>query len=119
MGIQNNSFTRFYPNAGLVMGVCTMVGGTPALSKLSGNAIDDAQVSVVDTGTGLATISVTNFKGPQGFCLAQGNAIGPSGTIVSCSIGTYSANTATVAFGISTDAAVLADLDFQFQIWAF
>ncbi len=115
-----NSLTSILPVTGWISGLVTSSGSAYTVSSLTGsNAIDRSQVSVTDGGTGLPSIVVTNFKGPQGVCLSSGNAI-KSGVILASSLGTYSGNTVTVTFSTTSgDLYTLADETFLFTLTAF
>lgn len=119
MGIQNNSVTLLYPQAGYVAGKVTVSGGTPTLGSLTGtNAIQRGLVTITDNAAGDFTISVQDFFGPRGIALGFGNGK-TLGTIVNPQDFTYSGNTCSVRFLVSTDAAGASDTDFNFMIVAF
>ncbi len=118
MSIQNNSFARSYNQFGVVMGLMTCTSGTPVISQLSGNAIDRANVSVADTASGVSTVSITNFKGPQGFAKVFVTAVAVGG-IAASATPTYSGNTCSFAVSMTDAAASATDLDYQFIVWAY
>ena len=120
MGELLNSLTRLYPNMQMVIGRVTYSAGVPSLASLSGDDDGDQdQVTIADTAAGGATISVANFKGPAGVCLGFGNS-DTSGINLTTSIGTYSGDTASVAFaGINVGTQVATDANFKFLIVAF
>jgi hypothetical protein len=112
-----NSLTRLMPRLGYVLGRVTYSGGTPSITS-SGNALSDqTQVTVADTATGIATISVANFGDGFDTVLGFGTAT-VQDTLVATSVGTFSGTTASVIFNVTT-AGTLADANFNFLIVGF
>lgn len=120
-GIQNNSFTLFYPKAGFVAGKVTVTAGTPTLSNLSSgnsNTVAAGLVTIADNGTGDFTISVKDFKGPSGYAIGTGSGK-TLGTIVNPQDASYSGNTLSIEYLVADAAGVASDTDFNFVIWAY
>lgn len=119
-----NSGSRIVPTAQVVYGTCTVTAGTPALTQLSGESVSDqVQVSVADTDTGRFTISVANFRGPNGYITGEATPIGAAGEDYTVEIRTqsYTANTDTANFEFNTlTAGTVADgASFNFTLKAF
>ena len=115
--MQQNSFTSFYPSAGLTIGTVTVTGGVPALGSLNGGQIARDLITIVDNGSGDFTISVKNFKGSRGLALGFG-AGKTIDTCVNPQTGTYSGDTLSMQFLIAA-AGSASDTTFNFEIWAF
>lgn len=115
--IQWNSLTRLLPNTGLIAGVVTGAAATPAFTG-SGTANDQARVTVTDNGTGDYTLTIDNFKGPNGVAFGFGNAL-TVGNFVNPVAITYSGNTATAQFKVTSDAGAAADDTLNVLILAF
>ena len=116
-----NSLAKIYPTLQVVIGTVAVTGGTPSLSQLSGEAdFDQTQVSIADNGTGDFTITVSNFRGQQGYLagLATGTTIS---NMVSCTAQSYTAGTddANFTFKVEDDASAAADNGFNFILAAF
>lgn len=119
-----NSCARIFAQPQVVIGTCTVTTGTPSLTQLSGESLSDqAQVSVADTGTGKFTISVQNFRGPNGYITGNATAIAPAAEDYTVTLfsQSYTANTDTANFIFSTaTAGTVADgASFNFTLWAF
>lgn len=116
--MQRNSMTRMLPPSGFIAGTLVVSSGTPTLTQLTGDAIDQDCLSVVDTGTGDFNIVVTNFKGPAGSCIgiATGTTIS---TMVGCTSQSYSGDTATFTFKVENDASTASDTGFNFILMAY
>lgn len=65
--ITRNSFTNFYPQAGIVCGqiVQGATGLTVTLANQSGDTVQQGDVTLTRTGAGDYAIAVSNFMGPQ------------------------------------------------------
>lgn len=114
-----NSLTSILPNVGCVLGTVSVSGGTPTLSQLSGTGFEQSAVSITDNGTGDFTISVANFRGPQGYLvgLATGTTIS---NMVSCTAQSYTASTDTAnfTFKVEDDGSTAQDNGFNFILLA-
>lgn len=116
-----NSAVRLLPQRMVVLGTVLYTSTTPSLSQLSGFAeSDQSQVSIVANGTGDCTISVTNFRGYNGYlhAIATGTTIS---NMVSCTAQSYTADTDTAnfTFKIENDASTAVDQGFNFILSAF
>lgn len=103
-----NDFFRATTGAKAIFGTVAVAGGTPSLSKLTGDAVDQAQVSIEDTGAGDYNIVVANFKGPLGFAIGIGCGTTIS-TMINNTAATYSGDTATFTFKVEDDASSATD----------
>ena len=115
----NNSLTSILPNVGCVIGTILDTSGTPTLSQLSGSGFEQGAVSIVDNGTGDYTVSVTNFRGPQGYLLALANAVTISLSVaVTAASYTASTDTANFTFAVEDDASTATDSSVHFILLA-
>ena len=113
-----NSLTGLLPNLQYAAGRVTFSGGTPSLAAKSGNPLSDQlQVTITDDATGKVTISVANFGDPSQTVVGMGTAE-VQDTVLATSVGSWSGNTASVAYNITT-AGTLADVDFNYLIVGF
>ena len=116
-----NSLTRLVPTVMQVIGTVLYTSTTPSLSQLGGFAeSDQAQVTVAISSTGVCIISVTNFRGLNGYLagIATGTTIS---NMVSCTTQSYTANTDTAnfTFKVEDDASTAVDQGFNFILSAF
>lgn len=102
----------------VVMGRVTFSAGTPSLAALSGNVNLEADVTIADDGTGLVTITVNPFLGPQGVAVGFGTSNTRS-RMVSAAAGTYTGNSLAMQFAVDADDGTDTDGNFNFQIWAY
>lgn len=115
-----NSLTSIMPGVQSVFGSVLDTAGTPTLEQLSGFALSDqAQVTIADTAPGVYDISVTNFRGMNGYLMGYATSRTIS-TMVSCTAKSYAANTdtATFTFKIENDASTATDSSFDFLLVA-
>ena len=114
-----NSLTNYMPTACVVTGTVTYSGATPSLTALSGSDQDQACVTIAAVSTGVATITVTGFRGSNGSL--KGFATGTTiSNMVSCTAGTYTTgtNTANFTFKVEDDGSTAVDNGYNFQLWA-
>lgn len=116
-----NAFQRVIGFQQAVFGTVALSGSTASLSQLSGEALSDqTQVTIADDGTGDFTLSVTNFRGANGYLMALATATTIS-VFVSCVSQSYTANTDTAnfQFNVENDASTATDAGFNFMLLAF
>lgn len=118
MAVSRNENYNYLYNGGKVTGTVDASEGT--ISGLFDGAEADAEVSIVDNGTGDFTISVTNFRGRQAVAKGFATPI-EADVVVSAREGTYSGDTASVQFLVRTVAGspAASDADFNFTIEAY
>lgn len=118
MPVSRNDYHGRLSFAGVVTG--TVDASAATLSNLFDNAEADSEVSIVDDGTGQFTISVTNFKGPQGVALGFATPL-EADTVVRAGTASYSGETVSVQFTVRTVAGspAASDSDFNFRIEAY
>lgn len=111
-----NGLTQLLPVTGVVLGTVDISEETiSAKSGPTDVARDD--VSMVKDSTGRVTITIQNFKGPQGVAFCFGTARSPE-IIVGAAAYSYSGDAVSVQFLLEDDAGTATDDDFDFQIWA-
>lgn len=91
--------------------------GTPSISKVSPVSAA-ADVSVSDTATGRATVTIKNFKGPQGGANIQATSRTTSvwSSIVSVS---YSGDDLSFEISSENDASTLTDTSVDIVVEAY
>lgn len=113
-----NEMVRLVPRAKMIVGRVAVSGGTPTIEYSSLEDVDQAQLSIVDTGAGDYNIVVTNFKGPRGVAFGFGTATTIS-LMIGCTAQTYSGETATFTFKVEDDASAATDnAGFNFILFA-
>ena len=116
-----NSLARLTAFTHAVFGTVLYTSTTPSLSQLSLSSLSDQmQVSIVADATGVATISVQNFRGPNGYLIgiATGTTIS---NMVSCTAQSYTTGTSTAnfTFKVEDDASTAVDQGYNFILVAF
>lgn len=115
-----NSLTRLVPTVQEVVGTVLYTSTTPSLSQLGGFDVDQAQVTIAISATGVCIISVTNFRGMNNYLagFATGTTIS---NMVSCTAQSYTANTDTAnfTFKVEDDGSTAVDQGFNFILRAF
>ncbi len=94
--------------------------GTPSIVNVSSPLFFTGDVTVADTATGRATVSITNFKAPRGFALpfVQSLTTSVSSAVVASSVA-YSGDTLSFEVSSEDDASTLTDTSVNVQVWAF
>lgn len=91
--------------------------GTPSITGVAPKtAVND--ISVVDTATGRATVTIKNFKGPQGVVNIQ---LTPQTTSLMCAAvsRSYSGNDLSFEISIENDASTLTDASVDVCVEAY
>ena len=114
-----NSLTELLPQVQCAFGRVTYSNGTPSLASQSGSPISDqAQLSVTDTNTGVATIVINNF-GDSGQTVLGFGTSDQQNVFVSTSIGSWSNGQASVIFNITRGGGDPVDANFKYLIVAY
>jgi len=92
-------------------------GGTPSLTRASGDTFQDADITLTDTGTGDIIVTINPFKGPKGevYGVATTQTISTFANITAL---TYTGNSLAVTVKIEDDASTATDANVFLHLYA-
>ena len=91
--------------------------GTPTLTRATGGNLEDADISITDTGSGDLLVTVNPFRGPK----AEVYGVVTTGTIsvfASITAFTYTGDSLAITVKIEDDASTATDANVFLHIYA-
>lgn len=117
--VGKNNYHFFLSYAGKLAGRVNVSAGVPSLADLSGDELDQGEITIADNGVGDFTITIRNFRGPQSRANVQAT---PTAADVAVRVAskTYTAGTdnLVVQFVVRTISGTPAASDTGFEFVA-